>query len=165
MSTAPTGTSTMSTSHFLLPALAAACITLTACGGAQDDTATTGRAQASSADTPLLDDEGRPVRPHPQLEPADAGARTRAGLYASETQAAQLEASLGSRAISTRVEASASMVDAADLAVLMVYGLQATHDLGGDAPVLVRGQDLRQAAAVANRLQANGFTRVFLVTQ
>lgn len=155
----------MSTSHLLLPALAAACITFTACGGAQDDTAETGQAQAASVSTPLLDDEGRPVRSNPQLEPVDAGARTRAGLYASESQATQLETSLGSRAISTRVEASASMADAADLAVLMVYGLQAANDLGGDAPVLVRGQDLRQAASVANRLQANGFTRVFLVTQ
>ena len=155
----------MSTSRFLLPALAAALATLAACGGTQDDSAGTGRAQASSISTPLLDDEGRTAQTHPRLEPADAGARTRAGLYASESQAAQLEASLGDRAISTRVDASANMAEAVDLAVLVAYGVQAAHDLDNSAPVLVRGQDLRLAAAAANRLQANGFTRVFLVTQ
>lgn len=155
----------MSTSRFLLSALAAACTTLAACGGAQDDTAANGRAQASSVSTPLLDNDGRPVRSHPQLEPADAGARTRAGLYANETQAAELERSLGSGAISVRVDATAHTAEAVDLAVLTVYGLQAAHDLDRAAPVLVRSQDLRLAAAAANRLHGNGFTHVFLVTQ
>lgn len=155
----------MNTTRFLLPALAAACVALAACGEAQDDTQSTGRSQATAVAAPLLDDEGRPAGSSPQLEPADAGARTRAGLYASEAQATQLEASLGNRAISTRVDASANMADAVDLAVLVVYGAQAAHDLDYHAPVLVRGKDLRLAAAAANRLQANGFTRVFLVTQ
>jgi hypothetical protein len=112
-----------------------------------------------------LDDEGRPARSSPQLEPTDAGARTRAGLYASEAQAAQLESSLGDRAISTRVDASANMAEAVDRAVLLVYGVQAAHNLDVSAPVLVRGKDLRLAAAAANRLEAHGFTQVFLVTQ
>ncbi len=155
----------MSTSRFLLSALAAACTTLAACGGAQDDTAPTGRAQASSASTPLLDNEGLPLRSHPQLEPADAGARTQAGLYASETQAAQLEGSLGNRVLHVQVDTSAETAEAVDLAVLTAYGLQAAHDLDRDAPVLVRGKDLRLAAAAANRLHASGFTRVFLVTR
>lgn len=155
----------MHTHRFLLSSLAAACLGLTACSDAPDDTSASGRAQTTAISPPLLDDDGRPAGSSPQQEPSDAGARTRAGLYASEAQAVQLESSLGHRAISTRVDASANMSDAVDLAVLTVYGVQAAHDLDQHAPVLVRGKDLRMAAAAANRLQANGFTRVFLVTQ
>jgi hypothetical protein len=155
----------MHTHRFLLPALAAACINLTACGEAPDDRQQISHTQTSAISAPLLDNEGRPLGSGAQSEPADAGARTRAGLYASEAQAAQLEAGLGDRAISTRVDGSANQSDAVDLAVLVVYGAQAAHDLDSHAPVLVRGKDLRLAAAAANRLHAGGFTRVFLVTQ
>lgn len=155
----------MHTKRLLLPALAAACISLTACGDVSEDNQGTVHKQTTAVSAPLLDDEGRPQGSGALAEPADAGARTRAGLYASEAQARQLEAALGDRAISTRVDDSASMADAVDLAVLVAYGAQAAHDLDSHAPVLVRGKNLRLAAAAANRLHAGGFTRVFLVTQ
>lgn len=145
----------------------AALLTLAACGGGSESGAETGTAQVTTAPAitaPLLDDEGRVMPSDPAAVPADPGARTRAGRYATPAQAAQLEQTMGSTAISTPVDAGGDEAAAADLSVLVAYGLQAAHELDNHAPVLVRGANLRLAAVVANRLEANGFTRVFLVT-
>ena len=84
---------------------AAMVMALAACGGVVDVAApqaeaeaklaaqATPLAEAAARSTPLVDDEGQamPVSVGP---PADAGARTRAGRYASADQAAALEAAL-----------------------------------------------------------------------
>jgi hypothetical protein len=137
---------------------------------ALDDSAEAGRARPLAAapptaypTAPLLDDQGHLYPASPQALPADTGARTRAGLYATPSQAAQLEGALGVMAIPVNVEPGPDAATAVDLATLVVFGLQAAHDLPPDAPVLVRSSDLRLAAATVNRLAENGFTRVFLV--
>lgn len=150
-----------------MAAALAALLALAACGGGSDgEPATDDRRTAAAAPViaPLLDDEGRVMPSDPAAVPADPGAHTRAGRYATPAQAEQLEHTMGSTAISTEVDSGGDAAAAADLAVLHVHGQQASHGLGNEAPVLVRGADLRLAAAVANRLQANGYTRVFLVT-
>ena len=63
-----------------------------------------------------------------------------------------------------QVEPGPDAAAAMDLAQQMVWGHQAAHDLPPDAPVLVRGADLRLAAATVHQLEAAGYTRVFLVT-
>ena len=139
---------------------------LPACGGDSGEadvqqTDTAAHVQVVSA---LLDDEGRVMPSDPAAVPADPGAKTRAGHYATAAQAEQLERAMTNAAMSTQVDSGFDAATAADLAVLTVYGLQAAHDLDPHAPVLVRGADLRLGAAFVNRLQDNGFTRVFLVT-
>jgi hypothetical protein len=131
-----------------------------------DDSAEAGRARplaVAPPTAPLLDDQGHVYPASPQALPADTGARTRGGLYATPSQAAQLEGALGVMAIPVNVEPGSDAATAVDLATLVVFGLQAAHDLPPDAPVLVRSSDLRLAAATVNRLAENGFTRVFLV--
>ena len=131
-----------------------------------DDSAEAGRARALAVappTAPLLDDQGHLYPASPQALPADTGARTRGGLYATPAQAAQLEDALGVMAIPVNVEPGSDAAAAVDLATLVVFGLQAAHDLPPDAPVLVRSSDLRLAAATVNRLAENGYTRVFLV--
>jgi hypothetical protein len=135
-----------------------------------DDSAEAGRARplalappTAYPTAPLLDDQGHLYPTSPQALPADTGARTRGGLYATPSQAAQLEGALGVMAIPVNVEPGSDSASAVDLATLVVFGLQAAHDLPPDAPVLVRSSDLRLAAATVNRLAENGFTRVFLV--
>lgn len=152
-----------------LAAAAASLAMLTACGAGSDpapgaESASTTRPSAAAVQPTLLDDEGRVQVLAAAREPADPGARTRAGLYATPEQAAALEGALGTRVISTRVDAGADAAGAADMAVLTVYGMQAVTDADNHVPVLVRGADLRLAAAVADRLAEAGFTRVFLVT-
>ncbi len=150
---------------------------LVACGGDADTGGTTARA-SSSADadlrnttlgigpsqvvTPLLDDEGRPAAIDSHAEPADPGARTRSGRYASDQQARQLTAALGARAV--ELDVGCCDASAVDQAVGIAWGLQAAADRGNDMPVLVRGTDLRLAAAAANRLAEGGLTHVWLVT-
>ena len=138
---------------------------LSACGGSSEaDTRPWNGLGTAASTAPLLDDDGAVMPSDPGVMPADAGAKTRAGRYASAAQADQLERALGESAIRTQVDGSFDAATNADMAVLTVYGLQAAHSLDHTAPVLVRGADLRLAAVVANRLQDNGFTRVFLVT-
>lgn len=160
----------MQTTRTLAALAAAATLALLAACGAGTEAAvdTTGanatRASATPVQPTLLDDEGRVQVLAAAHAPADPGARTRAGRYATPEQAAALEGALGTRVISTRVEAGAPATDAADMAVLTVYGMQAVTDADNHVPVLVRGADLRLAATVADRLEEAGFTRVFLVT-
>lgn len=95
--------------------------------------------------------------------PADAGARTRAGRYATAEQAQALESLLGNRVI--RVDVGCCDATEADMAVLMAFVSQAGLDLPNSTPVLVQGRDLRMAAVVADRLADAGMTRVWLVVQ
>lgn len=151
-------------------AAGAALALLAACGGGLDDPGTApqasaagSRVQAQQVLAPLISDEGAPMPPVPAAVPADSGARTRAGHYATEAQARALEAQLGSAVVRTDTDTATDDLTAVDLAVLMVYGQQDAHGLDRDTPILVRGRDLRLAAAAANRLGEHGYTRVFLV--
>lgn len=153
----------------LMAALAALAL-LAACGGGQEEPTAApqasdavSRAQAQRVVAPLISDEGAPMPPVPAAVPADTGARTRAGHYATEQQARALEAQLGSAVVRTDTDTATDDLTAVELAVLMVYGQQDAHGLDRDTPILVRGRDLRLAAAAANRLDEHGYTRVFLV--
>lgn len=152
-------------------ALAALLGPLAGCGGdpttlgADAEPAAARARPAAQVTPPLLADDGSAYPSDPANVPADPGARTRAGLYASEAQAAMLENALGAGAIRTDTDTATDAMPAADLAVMMAYGQLDAHGLGSDAPVLVRGRDQRLAAAAANRLSEQGFTRVFLVTR
>jgi hypothetical protein len=99
----------------------------------------------------------------PTAVPADPGAQTRARMYATAAQADQLEHAMKTRVISIEVGNDADAAQAVDMAVMFTHGLQAVQNVGNDAPVMVRGSDLRRAATVANRLQEHGYSRVFLV--
>jgi hypothetical protein len=142
-----------------------------ACGGGSDDdgraTALEGTSTISSARTiaPLLDDEGGVMAGDPAAVPEDPAAWTRADRYATVAQAEQVERAMGATAISILVEPSLEAVSPLELAVMTAYGLQASHGLQLDAPVFVRGANLRLAAAAADRIADAGFTRVFLVTR
>lgn len=107
-------------------------------------------------------EEGQAYASAPGAEPADAGARTRRGRYVTAAQAAQLERSFGDAAIAIEV-GCCSPVEV-DIALGIVWGLQAARDLPADTPVLVRGSDLRLAATTVNRLGEGGMSRVWLVT-
>lgn len=146
----------------LTTALAAmlAALSLTACGGAADAPAVALEAHAAMLAAPLLDDDGRIVPASPLLVPGDAGARTRLGHYASGLQAAELDRALRGDVLHVVVDEGG-----AEQAVGIARGLQAAQDLPDSAPVLVRGSNLREAAAVADRLADEGMTRVFLVTR
>jgi hypothetical protein len=84
-------------------------------------------------------------------------------MYATAAQADQLEHAMKTRVISVDVGNGADAAHAVDMAVMFTFGLQAVQNEGNDAPVLVRGSDLRRAATLANRLQDHGYSRVFLV--
>lgn len=138
---------------------------LSACGGGSTETvaAASPSSAAVTVEAPLLEDTGHMAATLPSAQPADAGARTRSTGYATPSQAAALEAALGSDVLSTEVGCCGA--DAADVAVLTVYGNQAAGDLPNSTPVLVRGADQRLAATVAQRLSDNGFSRVWLVVR
>ncbi len=145
---------------------------LAACGGGDATTAAAGAEDAGRASietvgtgaviTPLLDDEGNITAVDANAAPDDPAARTRSGYYASPAQARQLADALGADAIEINVPCCSP--ENVDTAVGVVWGLQAAHNLPSETPVLVRGSDLRLAAAVANRLDEGGLTHVWLVT-
>jgi hypothetical protein len=147
-------------------------LALAACGGDSAPTEAAAAAATANADMtsvqsarvvpPLLDDEGRPAAGDPRAKPVDAAAWTHSGQYASADQAAMLAAALGEEALQVEVECCSA--EAIDRAVGITWGLQASHGLPQSTLVLVRGADLRLAAAAANRLAAGGLTHVFLVT-
>lgn len=150
-----------------MAAVLAALLALAACGGGPggepgiDDAR---MAAAAPVIAPLLDDEGRVMPSDPAAEPADPGARTRAGRYATPAQAEQLERTMDGAAISTGVDSGGDEPAAAKRALLSAQALQTARALDHDAPVLVRSANLRLAAVVADQLEARGYTRVFLVT-
>lgn len=147
---------------------------LAACGGTDlpppasdvaDGRATVTAVAAGGSDPvpPLLADDGSVMPAAPQAVPADAAARTRAGRYATRAQAEQLEGAMAAGIV--RIEVRGSGADAVDAAVGMVRGLLAGRQLADDAPVLIEGGDLRSAAALVDRLAANGVSNTWLVTQ
>jgi hypothetical protein len=109
----------------------------------------------------LIASDGRINPSMPQAQPKDPGARTRSAHYALEAQARQLESDhLGEV---TRLYLSPG--DAVQMAVGVAHGIRAAMNLRADAPIVVSGGDLRQAAAVVNELELEGATHVFLVTR
>jgi hypothetical protein len=146
-----------------LPAMALATVLLlAACGGETASEPAEARATPLTI-APLIDDDGNVMPTDPTAVPADPGAQTRARMYATAAQADQLEHALKARVISVDVGNEADAAQAVDMAVMFAHGLQAVQNVGNDAPVLVRGADLRRAATVVNRLQEYGYSRVFLV--
>lgn len=146
--------------------LACSAALLAACGGASTadgPLAATQQAASARVTAPLLDNEGRPSPTDPAATPSDPGAQTLARRYATAAQASQLEAALQDGVVSVHVDSGPDAASAMELAALTVYGLQAAHNLDQHVPVLVRGTDLRLAAGTVNRLDAEGYTRVFLV--
>ena len=133
--------------------------------GATDAERSTRAAAATTEADPiaaLLDDDGAVMPSSPQAVPADAGARTRTMRYASAAQAEMVEHARPGGAL--RADVTGSGAEAVDIAVGVAHGLQAAANLGNDVPVFVRGADLRSTAAAADRLAAQGMTRVWLVT-
>ena len=112
---------------------------------------------------PLVADDGSLLPADPQAVPADPGAQTRRRLYAMPEQAEALGQALPGRVLELTVDCCGH--DARERAVQIAYGLQAAQDLPDDAPVFVRGADLRTAALVADDLADAGLSRVFLVTR
>lgn len=140
---------------------------LAACGGGLEPQLAAGTSsqalQVQAVIAPLLADDGAVMPSEPQAEPADAGARTRSGRYASTPQAEQLEHALGLHAL--RVDVGCCGQDGVDAAVRIAQGMQAALNLDKDAPVLVRSGDLRLAATAVNQLDDAGYSRVWLVTR
>lgn len=159
--------------HRPTPTLArlALAVLLAGCGGSDETTSESNarhgdeaRVLATSAVVaPLLDDEGNVYLSGSAAVPADTGAHTRSARYATAAQAAQVERALGEQAIAVTVEPGPDAAAAVEMSTLIVFGLQAARNLPSDAVVLVRGPDLRLAAALANRLEEQGLSRVFLV--
>ncbi len=141
---------------------------LGACGGGDgrvvgaDPTQRTGLIGAATVVAPLLADDGSVMPSDPRAEPADAAAWTEASHYATVRQARMLTGALGDGVFQVEVECCG--IEAVDRAVGIMWGLQASYSLPGNTPVLVRGADLRLAAAAANRLASGGMTHVWLVT-
>lgn len=96
-------------------------------------------------------------------EPSDPGARTRQGRYLTREQAQALARQVDYRLVN--VVAHCCSLHESETDVGIALGMQAADDLPNDAPFVVSGSDLRQAAAVANRLGELGATRVYLVTR
>lgn len=135
---------------------------LAACGGGDADEARAG-ALAAEVIAPLIADDGTPMPADPRAVPVDAGAWTSAQRYATREQAAQLTAARPGDVLEVAVGCCGA--EAADLAVWTAYALRAAHDWPRDVPTFVRGDDLRLAASVAERLATDGMTRVWLVTR
>jgi hypothetical protein len=143
-------------------ALAAALTTfVTACGGGADAGGeTTPAASSTQVVAPLVDDEGQAQAA--AFRPADAAAWTRNGRYASGAQADQLAWASGDELVD--VDVGCCGEDAAERALGMVWALQAAHDTPASRlRVIVRGRNLRLAAAVVNRLLDSGLRDVWLV--
>lgn len=126
------------------------------------DTEDTTRASASQVASPLLDDEGGFMPSLPQAVPAEPGARTRAGRYATASQARDLEAALGPRAL--RIDLDAGGSTAATLGMARLPSARAMAGLRDDVPVLLYGRDPQWVAAVAESLADAGLTGVWVVT-
>ena len=135
---------------------------LAACGGSDIDDAglSTDRAATGSAST-LLDDDGLAMPSDVRAVPADPAARTRAGRYATPSQGEDLRRALGEDA--TVVDVVCCGAGSVEAAVGQALSKGQTAATASTA-VLVRGSDLRLAAAVVDRLDALGLDRVWLVS-
>lgn len=148
---------------------AALAANVVACGGLDEETRLaldTSQALAAAPPAPLpglIAYDGSPLPPVPEAVPADPAARTRSGYYALTAQATALD--FERRGDVVWIDAACCGLDAADSVRGIVQGLRADAEVSSDAPVLVKGRDLRLAAFVANRLEEAGERRVFLVTR
>jgi hypothetical protein len=171
-------------------ALCALGLVLTACGGHDLDSERSGRQSDASAASrltsqtaatlsltraetdpssglfklvpaPLVDDEGLARPSDPSTVPRDRGAHTRHELYALPNQAAALERSLQGGLL--RVDIDCCSVEAIERLIAQAHGVKTADDPAHDAPAMVSGRDLRQAAAVANQLADAGHNPVWLV--
>jgi len=148
---------------------AALAANLVACGGVDEDThlaLATQQPQTAARNGPppsLIADDGSLSASLPEAVPADPGARTRSGRYALREQGTALD--FERRGDVVWVDAGCCAFDAADTAQGIVQGLRTAAEVSPDAPVLVKGPDLRLAAHVVNRLEEEGERRVFLVTR
>ncbi|RTL43020.1 MAG: hypothetical protein EKK53_10905 [Burkholderiales bacterium] len=141
-------------------------VSLAGCGGGQEAGAEAAPlVGALQVVSPLLDDEGGLYPTPDALLPADPSARTRRASYAHPAQADQLRQALGERVAVVEAGDGEPGWHGVAAAVRQVQGHHEAHQLGPEAPVLVRGGDLRLAAVVADELVAAGLTRVFLVTR
>jgi len=141
-------------------------VLLPACGGDGDSFVVEAAPRATAAThapRPLLAADGSVLSAEPQAVPVDRAARTRRQHYASEAQALALENTLRGDVVQVLVGCCGA--EAADMAVLTAYGVQAAMNLPDSAPFFVRGSDQRLAASVADRLAEAGMPRVFLVTR
>ena len=136
-----------------------ACLVLAACGGGNE--AVPLKAQPGVA-TAAAATEAEPVLTEATAEPTDPGARTSAALYLSARAAVELERRMRGDVVWVHVPCCGA--EHRDLAILTAFGMQASQNLDNEAPFLVRGQNLREAAAVAQRLTAAGLRRVILVS-
>jgi hypothetical protein len=132
---------------------------LPGCGGGSE-AGVAGSAGVARAWAPLLDDEGGTMPTDPSALPADPAARALAARHASAEQAAALDAALPGGVLPVEVDAPGSE----DQAIAIAQAVQASLDLRGDAPVLVRGADARAVARTADQLVALGHSRVWAVT-
>lgn len=118
-------------------------------------------ATAGAVVSPLLADDGSILPSDPAAVPADPGARTRAGLYATASQGEQLTHALQDRLV--RVAVACCSPELVDEAVNTAWGVQETANLPPETPFLVLGPDARLNAAAAERLAESGATRVWVV--
>jgi len=92
--------------------------------------------------------------------PVDAQARTKSGRYIGRAAAEQFDHESGGEVV--WVDASCCAGLDPDLPVHITFGMQAVR--GTEARIFVGGRDLREAARLADRLEALGLRRVHLVT-
>lgn len=143
----------MTRTHVSLRTTAAAItMLLAACGGGTMPSDTPTAAQTPTATAAAAD-----------ATPADRGAHTRQGRYLTADQARELAHRVGDRLVA--IEARCCGPETAEQDALIAFGVQAAADLPNDAPFVVSGGDLRQAAAVADRLSEMGALQVHLVTR
>ena len=147
--------------HRIAAAAVLLCTLLAACGGGDgDDSELRAERQTPGSASTLLDDDGLSMPSDPRAIPSDAAARTRAGRYATPSQSDDLQRALGHDLSVVEVGCCGSTsVDEA-----IARALAARPSASPPAAVLVRGPDLRLAAVVADRLDALGFDRVWLVS-
>jgi hypothetical protein len=141
----------------LIALAGAATLLLPGCGGGAP-------LAEAEADVPAAKTTARAAAaPERSAEPSDPGARTRQGRYLTREQAQAMARQLDDRLVP--VQARCCGFETAELDVLIAFGMQAAANLPADAPFVVSGPDLRQAAAVANRLAELGAKQVWLVTR
>jgi hypothetical protein len=141
---------------------------LAACGGSDlpAGMAPVGRAEAPVAVAgvaPLLADDGSVLPSAPQAVPADGGAQTRAGRYATQAQARQLEQAMPEGLL--RYALVGSDADAIAATRTQVGALLKDRGLPADAPVLIEGTALRASAALVDQLAEAGIHNTWLVTR
>lgn len=113
---------------------------------------------------PLFDDDGNPLANDPRArQPSHPAEWVANGRYATPAQARFVMELMGSDAIEISVGCCGS--EAVDFAVISAWVSQVASNLPHTTPVLVRGADLRLAAAAANRIASGGLANVWLVTQ